>query len=155
MKKFYVEGYGCSLNIGETEQIAFFLEKNNFKKTNNSKEADFIIINTCSVKLVTQQRMLFRIEKMLKEKKQKTKIIITGCLAATNKKEIQKISKDIIVLDTKLESLCEALGIKTKTFSPKISHKKTHQHVSIIPISVGCLGNCTYCATKIARGALK
>ena len=135
MKKFYIEGYGCSLNIGETEQISFFLEKNNFKRTKKLIESDLIIINTCSVKMVTEQRMLSRIEKMLSEKKQKTKLIITGCLAATNQKEIQKISSDIIVLDTKLESLCKALNIKSKEFSPKISHKKTHKHISIIPIS--------------------
>ena len=54
MKKFYVEGYGCSLNIGETEQISFFLSKNNFKRTEKINEADVIIINTCSVKMVTQ-----------------------------------------------------------------------------------------------------
>ena len=155
MKKFYIEGYGCSLNIGETEQISFFLEKNNFKKTKILNDADFIIINTCSVKMVTEQRMLSRIKKFLGEKKQKTKIIITGCLAATNAQEIQKISQDLIVLDTQLESLCSALGIKKKSFSPKISHKKSHKYISIIPISVGCLGNCTYCATKLARGQLK
>jgi threonylcarbamoyladenosine tRNA methylthiotransferase CDKAL1 len=155
MKKFYVEGYGCSLNIGETEQISSFLEKNKFKRTKKTTDADFIIINTCSVKMVTEQRMLFRIKKMLEGKKTDSKIIITGCLAATNKKEIQKISEELIILDTKLESLCEALGIKSKAFSPKISHKKSHAHISIIPISVGCLGDCTYCATRIARGNLK
>ncbi len=155
MKSFFLEGYGCSLNIGETEQIAGFLKANKFQKVSDFKKADFIIINTCSVKMVTEQRMLSRIEFILKNKKKESKLIITGCLAKTNKNQIQNISKELIVLDTKLESLTKVLGLKNTKFSPKIIEEKSHQKISIIPISVGCVGNCTYCATRIARGNLK
>jgi threonylcarbamoyladenosine tRNA methylthiotransferase CDKAL1 len=154
MKKYFVEGYGCALNIGETEQISGFLSKNKFKKTDKIKSADYIIINTCSVKMVTEQRMISRIQFLLKEKKKIAKVIVTGCLAKTNKNQIQKLSKELIVLDTKLESLASVLGIAIQRFSPKIIEEKSHDKISIIPISVGCLGNCTYCATKIARGDL-
>jgi len=154
MKKFLLEGYGCSLNIGETEQIAGFLKRNNFSKTTHVEKADFIIINTCSVKMVTEQRMISRIKKLSEEKKPKAKVLVVGCLAATNKKQLRGLFPSIVILDTKLESLCRALGLKKDSFSPKIIEEKSHKMVSIIPISVGCLGNCTYCATKLARGKL-
>jgi threonylcarbamoyladenosine tRNA methylthiotransferase CDKAL1 len=154
LKKFFLEGYGCSLNIGETEQISGFLNRNSFLRTKKINSADFIIINTCSVKMVTEQRMISRIKKLFEEKKKMAKIIVVGCLAATNKKQLQKLFPEVIILDTKLESLCTALNISKKSFSPKIIEEKSHKEISIIPISVGCLGNCTYCATKIARGEL-
>jgi threonylcarbamoyladenosine tRNA methylthiotransferase CDKAL1 len=154
MKKFYLEGYGCSLNIGETEQISGFLKKNKFIITKKVSMADFIIINTCSVKMVTEQRMISRIQKFLSEKKDNAKIIVTGCLAKTNKTQLEKLGKNIIVLDTKLESLAKILGLKKEKFSPKIIEEKSKKYISIIPISVGCIGNCTYCATKLARGNL-
>ncbi|MDD3083661.1 MAG: tRNA (N(6)-L-threonylcarbamoyladenosine(37)-C(2))-methylthiotransferase [Candidatus ainarchaeum sp.] len=154
MKSFFLEGYGCSLNIGETEQISGFLKKNNFQRIKDFKKANFIIINTCSVKMVTEQRMLSRINFLLNNKKKNAKIIVTGCLAKTNKKKIENISKDLIVLDTKLESLANFFSLKEECFSPKIIEEKSHKNISIIPISVGCVGNCYYCSTKIARGAL-
>lgn len=154
MKSFFVEGYGCSLNIGETEQISGFLKANKFQKVSDFKKADFIIINTCSVKMVTEQRMISRIEFLLKNKKKESKLIVTGCLAKTNKSQIQNISKELIVLDTKLESLTQVLGLGETKFSPKIIEEKSHEKISIIPISVGCVGNCAYCATRIARGSL-
>ncbi|MFA5763747.1 MAG: tRNA (N(6)-L-threonylcarbamoyladenosine(37)-C(2))-methylthiotransferase [archaeon] len=154
MNKFFVEGYGCSLNIGETEQIAGFLTKYNYTQVDSVKSADLIIVNTCSVKMVTEQRMLSRIQFLLVNKKKKAKLIITGCLAKTNNSQIQNISKELIVLDTKLESLAKVLDLKEEKFSPKIIEEQSQDYVSIIPISVGCMGNCTYCATKLARGSL-
>jgi threonylcarbamoyladenosine tRNA methylthiotransferase CDKAL1 len=155
MNKFFVEGYGCSLNMGETEQISGFLNKYGFVVTKSIKQADIIIVNTCSVKMVTEQRMISRIQFLLANKKKKSKLIITGCLAKTNTVQLQKLSKELIVLDTKLESLAKVLDLKEEKFSPKIIEEKSHTNVSIIPISVGCVGNCTYCATKLARGNLE
>ncbi|MDD4250669.1 MAG: tRNA (N(6)-L-threonylcarbamoyladenosine(37)-C(2))-methylthiotransferase [Candidatus ainarchaeum sp.] len=155
MKKFFLEGYGCSLNVGETQQISSFLKNKGFVRVNDFKKADFIIINTCSVKMVTEQRMISRINLFLNSKKNNAKIIVTGCLAKTNNNYLKKISSDLIVLDTKLESLSKVFNLKTTSFSPKIIGEKSYDHISIIPISVGCVGNCAYCATKIARGNLK
>jgi threonylcarbamoyladenosine tRNA methylthiotransferase CDKAL1 len=154
VQKFFVEGYGCSLNIGETEQISGFLQNKGFVKTDLIKNADIIIVNTCSVKMVTEQRMLSRIQFLLATKKKNAKLIITGCLAKTNNSQIQNISKELIVLDTKLESLAKVLNLKEEKFSPKIIEEQSQKNISIIPISVGCVGNCTYCATKLARGNL-
>lgn len=153
-KKYYIEGYGCSLNMGETEQISGFLQNHGFKKVISISLADYIIINTCSVKMVTEQRMLSRIKSILDKKKNSAKVLVVGCLGATNPKEIQEINSDLIVLDTKLENLCKALGLRQHSFSPRIIEDKSHEKISIIPISVGCVSNCTYCATKIARNKL-
>lgn len=154
-KNFYIEGYGCTLNMGETQQISGFLKNHGFSKVFDITKADFIIINTCSVKMVTEQRMLSRIKKLINMKKNSAKIFVVGCLGATNPSEIKAINENLVVLDTKLENLCKALGLEEHSFSPRIIADKFHKTISIIPISVGCLSNCTYCATKIARNKLQ
>jgi len=151
MKSFFVEGYGCSLNISETEQVAGFLKENNFEQAKDFKEADFVIVNTCSVKQATEQRMIARICFLLENKKPLSKLIVMGCLASAQHETIQKVSKEIIVLDTSLASLCRVLGIKEREFSPEIIPVKSHELISIISISTGCLGNCTYCSSRLAR----
>lgn len=155
MKTFYIEGYGCSLNMGETESTSGFLKSHGFSRVLTPQDADYIIINTCSVKMVTEQRMLSRIEKLMEFKKEDSKIIVSGCLGATNPDEIKKINEDLIVVDTKLENICEAIGLNAHSFSPRIVPDKENKNISIIPISVGCLSNCTYCATKLARSKLE
>lgn len=156
MKKlfYYVEGYGCAFNLAETEQIKSMFDDRKIKKTLEPKKADLIVVNTCAVKDVTEQRMLFRLNQLNNIKKKGAKVFAFGCLAATRKKTIQAVSNEIIVLDTKLESLCKALEFEIKKFSPIAKEKNKSSLVSIIPISVGCVGNCTYCATKLARGNL-
>ncbi|MFA5357375.1 MAG: tRNA (N(6)-L-threonylcarbamoyladenosine(37)-C(2))-methylthiotransferase [archaeon] len=151
----YVEGYGCALNISETEKLQGFLEKNCFQLVDDFKKADIVVINTCAVKLTTEQRMLSRIRKLFAEKKNNSKLVAFGCLSAARGEEIKKISKKIIVLNTHLESLCKALSLKNQSFSPKIKSINCKDNISIIPLSTGCVGNCTYCITKIARGELR
>ncbi len=155
MRSFYTEGYGCSLNLSETEMINGFLVKNGFSPVNDFKKADFVIINTCSVKQVTEQRMLFRIKFLLKEKKLGAKLLVFGCLASAQHEMVEKISPQIIVLDNNLASLCSALKILPEYFSHKIIPIKSKEFISIIPISTGCLGSCTYCSARLARKELK
>lgn len=155
VKYFYSEGYGCALNLSETEMINGFLVKNDFIQIQDLKKADFVIINTCSVKQVTEQRMVSRIKNLLKEKKPKSKLLVFGCLASAQHETIEKINPEIIVLDNNLASLCNALKIPPQQFSPKITPIKSKEFISIIPLSTGCLNFCTYCSTRLARKMLK
>jgi len=154
MKCFFVEGYGCSLNLAESEQIAGFLIENGFKKVDDFRLADFVIINTCSVKQVTEQRMISRIKFLFENKKSLSTLFVTGCLASAEHDLVAKINANIVVLDNSLASLCVALGIKVNNFSPMISSCKEKEFISIIPASVGCLGSCTYCSAHLARKEL-
>jgi MiaB-like tRNA modifying enzyme len=154
MKTFFVEGYGCSLNVAETENIVGFFLENGFRRVFDFKEAEFVVINTCSVKSTTEQRMLSRIRFLLSQKKASAKLIVFGCLASSQKAFVQKISPELIVLDTKLSSLCSFLNLPLKDFSPEISSVSSSKFVSIIPVSVGCLGSCSYCSARLARREL-
>ncbi|MFH1240573.1 MAG: tRNA (N(6)-L-threonylcarbamoyladenosine(37)-C(2))-methylthiotransferase [Candidatus Diapherotrites archaeon] len=156
VNKFFVEGYGCSMNLAETEQIMGFLKKENFKLVKEPEKADFIIINTCAVKDQTENRMINRIKKLFTiSKKKKSKLIVFGCLPKVNAERITQISEDIIQMGPNLEELTHFLKKEKEKFSPKIKEIRYNKYITIIPIAKGCLGNCTFCCTKFARGQLE
>lgn len=155
-KKFYVEGYGCSMNIAETEQIKGFLKSKKFSLAKIPEKADFIIINTCAVKDQTENRMINRIKKLYKiAVENKSKLIVFGCLPKVNAERMREISDKIILMSPALEELSSFLALGKEEFSPKIKEIRCSKYITIIPIAKGCKGSCTFCCTKAARGALK
>lgn len=160
----YVETYGCSENLHESEIIKGILQTAGFDIINNEEVADIIIVNSCIVKSVTEQKLLSRLENIAKKYPEK-KIIVTGCAPEViggkllNIGDINLVStghiKEIahavrkIIEGKKVELLGETSAIKLCL--PKI---RENPLIGIVPIASGCAGACTYCATRIAKGTL-
>lgn len=154
--KFYIEGYGCSLNTSDTEQIKAALEKAGQTLTQKPEEADKIILNACAVKEPTELKMLTRIKKLSNLKKQNAELIVFGCLTKISPEKVKQANPNATQIPPSLENLLTYLfQVKTNEFSPKNPSKPENKLVSIIPIARGCTGTCTYCAVKNARGELK
>ena len=162
MKKFYLETYGCKLNQSDSDLIRGILSRK-FKEVSNSKEADFIVINSCGVVEKTERKIIKRI-KSFKNKK----IIISGCLPLISPEESKKIAMALLgpqnILSIEKAALAVLGGKKFFEVSKKELDKskycffkktKNSQVSAIISISEGCLGACSYCASKYARGTLK
>jgi len=154
--KAFVEGYGCSLNQSDTEQVRGFLLQNNFNLVEKPEKAGLLVLNTCAVKEQTEYKMLARAKQLneIAEKKGST-LVVFGCLPKINSKAIVEISPKIVQIGPSLEKLASFLELPLQEFSPELEEKRQSSVVSIIPISRGCLGYCTYCATKNARGRLQ
>jgi len=151
----YIESYGCSLNKADSEAIKGHLSENGFDFTAIEK-AKLIIINACAVKEQTENRMLRRIRELFAvSKKSNAQLIVFGCLSEINPKAISEISPEIIYLPPSLAELSKFLKIEEKEFSPEIKQEKFNPFISIIPISRGCISNCSYCCVRSARGKLK
>ncbi len=163
MIKFYLETFGCKFNKADSELIRKILTKKGFKEA-SEKEADFVILNTCGVVEKTERKIIKRAEKFKREKK---KIIFGGCLPLISPKICEKIADGLIgptnILD--LEKVIKNVlkEKKSKYLKQKPIDKAKlkcfaipqESCVAILPISEGCLGSCTYCATKLARGKLR
>ncbi|MCX6799141.1 MAG: tRNA (N(6)-L-threonylcarbamoyladenosine(37)-C(2))-methylthiotransferase [Candidatus Diapherotrites archaeon] len=154
--RVFVEGYGCSLNKADTEQIRGFLAANGIRISKTPEKSDAIIINTCAVKKPTETRMLNRIRKLhaLAQKKG-IALVVFGCLPAINSAAIAQVSREIVQIPPSLEKLAEFLGLPREEFSPCLPQQKENRFVSIIPIARGCLGRCAFCCVRQARGDLK
>ncbi len=161
----YVESYGCTANLHESEVMKGILQSSGFKIIDNEKGADVIIINSCIVKSVTEQKLLSRITE-LKEKYPNKKLIISGCGPEVIKEKLSEIDPEINLVSThhikkiatSVKKVLEGKHVEllgesndVKLCLPKIRKKP---RIDIVPISSGCVGNCTYCATSIAKGSL-
>ena len=156
MPTVYVEGYGCSLNLGDTDAIKGFLSKHGFELLSNPEKANFIIINTCAVKDKTEHDMISRIRKLNEfSQKNNSELIVMGCLPKMNSTLMASFADPkIISLGTKLSELAHHLNIPVEEFSPATPALRRNPLVDIMVIERGCLNVCTFCGTKGARGHL-
>ena len=88
--KIYIETYGCTKNKADSEIMTGILLKEH--KITSFESADLVILNSCAVKLTTENKILYRITKILETNK---KLIVAGCMANTEKDKILKINKTI------------------------------------------------------------
>ncbi|MFA5008999.1 MAG: tRNA (N(6)-L-threonylcarbamoyladenosine(37)-C(2))-methylthiotransferase [Candidatus Paceibacterota bacterium] len=164
MSKFFLITYGCKLNQADSEIMRTLLLNNKFKESSLA-EADFVIINTCGVVEKTEIKIFKKAEELKKAGK---KIILTGCLIAISPKECLKIA-DAVLGTSNLDSVVEAAKniLKNKKFQA-IENQKIDKSLflkksqpdfknvsAVVAIAEGCLGNCTYCASKLARKKLQ
>ena len=154
--KFYIEVYGCTANKSDANLLKGLISKHpGHKLISSVNKADVIIILTCTVIDTTEQRMLHRIKELKQTDK---KIIIAGCMASVQKQLLQeKFPNTLLLPPRKIHLLFDKLNEQSTTedLSKKSFIQKQHTPpIAPIAIAEGCLFNCSYCITHIARGKL-
>jgi MiaB-like tRNA modifying enzyme len=170
---FYIETYGCTSNKADSYIISDVLKKSNYNET-SLENAQFIIINTCAVKEQTENKIKARLEYLnnLYDKNPEKYIIIAGCLPHITPNYIEVIKKIVpsfaaiidLNINTDLPEIFKEIKSGEKNIvqkSEKIIDKANYyidhslgKITGITPISEGCLGSCSYCCVKNARGKL-
>ncbi|MDD4353748.1 MAG: tRNA (N(6)-L-threonylcarbamoyladenosine(37)-C(2))-methylthiotransferase [Candidatus Nanoarchaeia archaeon] len=150
---FFIKTYGCSHNQADSLVMSNLLKTQGYLEATNENEADIIIVNTCTVKTPTEQK----IKRYIQDNKSK-KIIIAGCMTATHKELFKNYS--LIGCNNLLDIVKIVKGemkesLKENNSKIQLLSLSKNEVIEIVPISKGCLGNCTYCATKFARGKLQ
>ncbi len=164
MEHALIETYGCTLNQADSDMIEGILRQSGVhtERGTYSKEAnaDYVIINTCTVKKPTEQKILDRIQKMSGKG---DRLIVTGCMASANPDRIRKAAPKarIISINNVPEMLPKMLNGNPDTGMhayKRIDRSKFIFNpmgvIARIPISDGCLSSCSFCETKFARGPL-
>lgn len=145
--KIFIKTFGCTLNQKNSKEVV-----NNLNVTKDIKKAELIIVNTCGVKEQTERKIIKYLKKLKDVYKiPDSKIIIIGCLVTINKNALLEIyPKARYYTVEELNKLKDFLDTK---FEKRTINKS--RFTEPIIISNGCLGNCSYCAVKFARGKLK
>ncbi|MBE0525517.1 MAG: tRNA (N(6)-L-threonylcarbamoyladenosine(37)-C(2))-methylthiotransferase, partial [Candidatus Thorarchaeota archaeon] len=163
---FYLETFGCSLNSADSDIIVGTLARINGNRVESIDAADIIIMNTCGVKEPTEDRIISKLEQLSSGK---TPVIVAGCLPKISFARIETALPDYaaIIGPQSIQSLSEVVPRVLKgevgiVHLDSIGESKLawfegppNSVICTIPICEGCLGNCTYCAVKFARGAVK
>jgi tRNA-2-methylthio-N6-dimethylallyladenosine synthase len=89
-KKVYIETYGCQMNFSDSEIIASLMQGQGFEICDESKNADVVLINTCSIRDHAEQRVHKRLRelKALKNSNPFVKIGVLGCMAERLKEQL-------------------------------------------------------------------
>ena len=94
MKKLYIETLGCQMNKSDTERIKGMLSHFDYHPTENEKEADLFIVNTCAIRQLSTDKAYSKLgywNKIKKNHKDRDiKIAICGCVAQLEKEQLLK-----------------------------------------------------------------
>ena len=164
--KVSIETFGCTFNKEDSQIMAGVLAENGLELVDNAEDADVIIVNTCYVKQPTENKVTNRILKLQKHYPNKM-VVVSGCMVEIDPEKLEKIAEDgtswigphqldktADVVKAAYEGKTERdIGLSKKT---KVGLKKVQSDdkVHIIQICEGCMGKCTFCCTRLARGPL-
>lgn len=149
--KAYIESHGCALNRGEALEFRSILRSAGWDLVSNPDSADLNVIATCAVIETTEKEMMKRVKYLSSVGKP---LIVTGCMASALRSKIEPIAPQALFVNPdNIESMCDLVGVKQQEkWAPEMI-PGTFCH--ILPIASGCLGECSYCITRNARGELK
>lgn len=169
-KHFYIQTFGCQMNVHDSEQMATLLSGIGYKPTDNVKLADLIILNTCSIREKAAQKVYSQLGRLLKQKEQNPKLIIGvgGCLAQhLGKKFYQKAGHLDFVFGTHNIHLLPRIIVSVEKERKKITEIDFHKSLnsiclfvkpqkgtisSFVTIMQGCNNFCAYCVVPYLRG---
>ena len=168
-RKLYIESYGCQMNFADSEVVASILSTKGFETTTEMKEADLVLINTCSIRDKAEQTVRKRLEKFnaVKRINPKMKVGVLGCMAERLKHKFleEKIVdmvvgpdayKDLPNLLQEIESGRTAVNVilsKEETYGDIAPVRLQSNGVSAyVSITRGCDNMCTFCVVPFTRG---
>ena len=100
-RKYLIETFGCQMNIHDSERMAGLLEQAGFEATTDDRDADVIVINTCSVRERAEEKLFTRlgeIRLMAQERGARPVVAVTGCVAQQEGSQILRRSKSVDVI---------------------------------------------------------
>lgn len=148
--KYFVESYGCTMNYGEGTNLAERMSGMGYEESSSVEAADIVILNTCTVVSTTEKKMVKRMTDLRSMGKE---VIVTGCMAEVQPGRIAvRLPDSLIISPQKYSEFSDKVSTKYGCWHP-LDHKDTNSS-TILPIAQGCLGTCSYCITRFARGKL-
>jgi len=164
--KFFIETYGCQMNVSDSELVTSILLDNGFIRASQIDDADVIIFNTCSVRQHAEDRVFGRISNELSRKNHKPELQIgvIGCMAQRLGERLQEIQKgvDFIVGVDAYEKLpgiileqCDQSVDNTVNASVLYSDHfpvSDNPTCGFVTIMRGCNNFCSYCIVPYLRG---
>lgn len=163
MKKFYIHTMGCKANQFESSIIAEDLVKNGLTPVKCIEDADYYILNSCTVTHKSDNEAMYLL-RSAKNKKPGIINILTGCIAQTEKEKL--INYDFIdyivgndekltlfeTLHEKHDSKCIVSDIMERKIFTKVQLKDINKTRASVKIQDGCDNRCSYCIIPFARG---
>ena len=168
--KYNILTMGCQLNENDSEKICGMLEEMGYTETDNLKNADIVVFNTCCVRENAEERLFGKIGEIKKIKEEKDVVLAIGGCMMQEKDMVSKIKKsypfvDIIFGTHTMQNLPEDI-YKSIIKNEKVKDimdidgevyeglpiKRNDKFKASVTIMYGCNNFCTYCIVPYVRG---
>ncbi len=179
MPSVFIKTYGCQMNVRDSEQVARDLASRGYDLVQNEENADVVLLNTCSVRDMAEQKALSKMQTLGGRKKHRQHQVIgfLGCMAQSRGASILDELPDVdLVIGTQkfhevgrhVDSLFEQLREKSGAKPLRIvdvaeetgSQNTIRDHLlapsqvtAFVSIMQGCNMHCTFCIVPSTRGA--
>ncbi len=171
MKKYFIRTFGCQMNVNDSQKMAGILKSLGYEPARDWREADVILVNTCSVREKPDQKVLSALGEYKKIKKENPDAIIgvCGCLAQRAGYEILQKAPfiDMVFGTTNIHHLPQLLeeaqkGNKAVEIIEEIDENeieldkyptvRENKYTAYVTVIRGCDKKCTYCIVPTTRG---
>jgi tRNA-2-methylthio-N6-dimethylallyladenosine synthase len=175
-RKYLIETYGCQMNIHDSERMAGLLEQAGYEATDDDRDADVVVINTCSVREKAEEKLFTRLGEIHHQGLEtggRPVVAVAGCVAQQEGEKILRRSTavDVIVgtqslkrlpmlIDTAVERrqhhqrAIPSLSldpIEDVSFPLGIA-RRADPHKAYVTIIEGCNEFCAFCVVPYTRG---
>jgi tRNA-2-methylthio-N6-dimethylallyladenosine synthase len=167
MKSFFVETYGCQMNVADSETVGGVLSNAGYKKAETLEKADVIFVNTCAIRERAEERVLGRLSELARLKTTKPDLVlgVLGCMAQHIKTKVtaQIPAVDIVAGPDGYRTLPRLIAERTDEPYLEVELSKTETYADVHPlresgirawvsIMRGCDKFCTFCIVPYVRG---
>ncbi|HLG93911.1 MAG TPA: radical SAM protein, partial [candidate division Zixibacteria bacterium] len=167
MKSFFVETYGCQMNLADSETVGGVLSNAGYKKAEALEKADVIFVNTCAIRERAEERVLGRLSELARLKHQKPDLVlgVLGCMAQHFKTKVtsQIPAVDIVAGPDGYRTLPRLIAERNDEPYLEVELSRTETYADIHPlresgirawvsIMRGCDKFCTFCIVPYVRG---
>ncbi len=168
--KYFIETYGCQMNVHESEKIAGVLEGLGYKKAVDKQKADIIIFNTCCIRQHAEARLRGNVGALKKHKTEvpESVIAVGGCMMQQHgvAEKLQKRfpfvdivfgTNDVhrlesLINDAIFEGKCAACIENDESVIEDLPVKRSGEGNAYVNIIYGCNNYCSYCVVPYVRG---
>ena len=172
--KYFIETYGCQMNVHDSERMAGLLEQSGYDRAESDLDADLVVINTCSVRERAEDKLYTRlgeIKEMGREFGRDPVVAVTGCVAQQEGDKLIKRSAgvvDVVVGTQQVKRLpmLVAQAARQRTSPPRIAIANPYEEPSFplgvvrredpvrayVTIIEGCNDFCAFCVVPYTRG---
>lgn len=166
MKKFYIETFGCQMNVHDSEKVIGTLLARGYEQVEETVDADLVLYNTCSIRDKAEQKVFSRLQEFKRHGKGKT-FGVLGCVAQQEGEKIfEKAPHVSLVCGSASYNLLPQLLVQVEsghrrvtglsldtedTFDTPLT-RRDNPHKAYITIIEGCDKSCAYCVVPFTRG---
>lgn len=165
---YYMETMGCQMNVADSERMQAQLTNLGYIATNQSSNANIVILNTCSVRDHAEQKVYSYIgpHALRKRKGEDVSIIVAGCVAQQEGEVLAKRFPEVDIImgpqyANRLGDLMESVithGEQVIATEPiyqmedSLKSQRSSDITAFVNVIYGCNEHCTFCVVPTTRG---